>query len=105
VGRAEEVPAVRAAVAVGVAVADLVVAGVAAGVGRGCPAHAATSPSTTAVSPPTAVRLALLIAVLTGRILAAGRPQPSRVFSSRRITLPVEVFGRSGTNRTERGSL
>jgi NADPH:quinone reductase len=29
----------------------------------------------------------------------------SSVFSCRRITLPVEVFGRSGTNRTERGSL
>ena len=31
--------------------------------------------------------------------------QASRVFSSRRITLPVDVLGRSGTNRTERGRL
>ena len=29
----------------------------------------------------------------------------SRVFSSRRMILPVEVFGRSGTNCTARGTL
>ena len=32
-------------------------------------------------------------------------PQRSRVLSSRRITLLVEVLGKSATNRTERGSL
>jgi hypothetical protein len=48
---------------------------------------------------------ALATAVFTARIVAPGRPQPSRVFNSRRITLPVEVLGRSGANRTERGSL
>jgi hypothetical protein len=31
--------------------------------------------------------------------------QLSRVFSSRRMSLPVDVLGRSGTNRTERGRL
>jgi feruloyl-CoA synthase len=45
--------------------------------------------------------------VPAGVIVAEGTSlrQASRVFSSRRIILPVEVFGRSGKNRTERGSL
>jgi hypothetical protein len=42
---------------------------------------------------------------LTALAGLSGWPQRSRVFSCLRITLPVDVLGRSGTNRMERGSL
>ena len=47
---------------------------VAAADGRGCPAQAVTSASTTAIIPPAAIRLALLAAELTAWSLAAGWP-------------------------------
>jgi hypothetical protein len=82
------------------------------------PAQAMTAPPRPAtgtdtpwiISPDTA----RLIDSTNGRVRRAGTSEPSviscrvqlsRVFGSRRMTLPVGVLGRSGTKRTERGRL